>query len=226
VIVIWSGKVDQFRLRRLQPAPVPGHVPNLRSLPQAPRLRGRKGFVRQPSDAVGPIVAEEHQVPHLRIVSLEQLLDAPHLFCSAALWCDQRALPTAEGPRERELGCNTSAPAHAIYAAHTAWLCSNPSPPFRDRGLACLLHTDDEGSKSYERWRTSQTSCSFTTNLASLLSGMHHVSTKHNFHPFGDASDERSHAIPSRCGPARSVCPRGVVKCSDDNLRASFRNSS
>ena len=58
---------------------------NLQSLPQPPRLRGGKRLVQGPTRVGIQVVADQDQTLRLRIVLIQELLDAPRPFDLATL---------------------------------------------------------------------------------------------------------------------------------------------
>src|SRR5277367_2554897 len=71
-----AGKDAQFRLRHVQPTAVLRGVMHFQALPQPPRLRGGKRLVKCPARVGIQVVADQDQTLRLRIVLIQQLLDA------------------------------------------------------------------------------------------------------------------------------------------------------
>ena len=80
-----AGKDAQLRLRHVQPTAVLGSVVDLQTLPQPPRLRGGKRLVQGPTRVGIQVVADQDQALRLRIVLLQESLDAPRPFDLATL---------------------------------------------------------------------------------------------------------------------------------------------
>src|SRR5215210_4583091 len=145
-----AGKDAQLRLCHVQPTAVLGRVVDLQSLPQPPRLRGGKRLVQCPTRVGIQVVADQDQALRLRIVLLQESLDAPRPFDLATLRRDPHAPPTAQRLEEHEEVRHPFALVFVVHTARPARRHLHRGPRLRDELLARLVHADD-GSKRIVR---------------------------------------------------------------------------
>src|SRR4051794_543803 len=145
-----AGKDAPFRLRHVQPTAVLGGVVNLQSLPQPPRLCRGKRLVEGPTRVGIQVVADQDQPLRLRIVLIQELLDAPRPFDLATLRRDPHAPPTAQGLEEHEEVRHPFALVLVVHTARSARRRIHRMTRLPDELLAGFVHADD-GSKRIVR---------------------------------------------------------------------------